>query len=474
LDARLLAVSRAGEMAVALESADDASVSTLARVPFEGGTPRPVLEHVPWADWDPAGTELAIVHTVEGKDRLEYPIGKVLYETVGMIQGVRISPKGDLVAFGDCPARYTASCAIAVVDRAGSKRALTHTWWYAEAPAWAAAGDELWFTGGEARTRALYAVSLSGRERLITNVPGRFTLHDIAADGRALLEAYDYPHRMMVRPRGQEAEQDLTWFDYPIVEDISDDGQTVLFAEAGMAATSLGADDVTYLRRADGSPAIELGPGLGSGLSPDGKWVVSIRKVDQHEAQIALLPTGTGEPVLLARDQVTPSLAGWFPDGKRIIVQGAEAGGVPRLYVRDVAGGRSQPLTPEGVIISSFVISPQGTEVVAGSADRPIMSYPVGGGEPVPVLELADTDNPIRFSKDGHWLYFAKATNRPVLQIDRLDWQTREIEPWLEIRPPDPAGFRFFGNIALTPDGMAYAYDYLQNFSHLYVAEGLR
>ena len=35
------------------------------------------------ADWSPDGKELAVVHVVNGRYRLEYPIGKVLFETEG-------------------------------------------------------------------------------------------------------------------------------------------------------------------------------------------------------------------------------------------------------------------------------------------------------------------------------------------------------------------------------------------------------
>ena len=43
-----------------------------ARAPLAGGSPREVLEDVPWADWDAKG-ELAVVHHAEGRDRIEYP-----------------------------------------------------------------------------------------------------------------------------------------------------------------------------------------------------------------------------------------------------------------------------------------------------------------------------------------------------------------------------------------------------------------
>src|ERR1700732_4143969 len=84
--AELLGVSSTGEMALSLGShpvGTWVNVGTLARAPLAGGAPRPVLEDVEAADWSPDGTNLAVVHNVSGRERLEYPIGKVLYENSG-------------------------------------------------------------------------------------------------------------------------------------------------------------------------------------------------------------------------------------------------------------------------------------------------------------------------------------------------------------------------------------------------------
>ena len=53
------------------------------------------------ADWSPDGQTMAVVSFAGGRYRLEYPIGKVLYEPPGWITYARISPKGDRIAFLD-------------------------------------------------------------------------------------------------------------------------------------------------------------------------------------------------------------------------------------------------------------------------------------------------------------------------------------------------------------------------------------
>ena len=98
---------------------------TLARMPLDGGAPRPILEDVYEADITRDGKDFAVARLERGKERLEYPIGKVLYETPGWINDVRISPDGKHVAFIDHPLVTDDRGAIAVVNREGDLKHLT-------------------------------------------------------------------------------------------------------------------------------------------------------------------------------------------------------------------------------------------------------------------------------------------------------------------------------------------------------------
>jgi Tol biopolymer transport system component len=164
--AEILAVSSAGELAVLLNSRQIKSMThtgTLARVPLVGGAPREVLENVQWADWSPDGTNLAVVREVDGRNRLEYPIGKVLYETGGWISNPRISPKGDQIAFMDHPLQGDTIGAVAVVDLAGHERTIS-----SEQPggamglAWSPKGDEIWFTATKVGKYEIVCTQLCG------------------------------------------------------------------------------------------------------------------------------------------------------------------------------------------------------------------------------------------------------------------------------------------------------------------------
>ncbi len=128
----LLSVSSRGELAVLTGAhylAHNLFQGTLARMPLEGGAPRDVLENVREADWSPDGADLAVIREVNGKDRLEFPVGKVLFETGGYLSDPRFSPKGDRIAFFEHPWRYDDRGQVAVVDLAGKKTVLTGGYW---------------------------------------------------------------------------------------------------------------------------------------------------------------------------------------------------------------------------------------------------------------------------------------------------------------------------------------------------------
>ena len=146
-----------------------------------GGSPRQIAEKVEWADWAPHGKTLAIVRDMGGKRRLEFPLAHVLYQTAGWIGHPRISPKGYTIAFLDHPTQADDQGVVSLVDLAGRKRVLSTGWESEEGLAWSPAGTEVWFSATEAGLeRRIYAVNLSGRQRLAYRALGGVTLQDIA------------------------------------------------------------------------------------------------------------------------------------------------------------------------------------------------------------------------------------------------------------------------------------------------------
>src|SRR5204862_6373722 len=79
--AKILSISPSGELALLLGSASGGT-GTLARAPLFGGAPREILENVSGADWSPDGSSMLIARSASGQNKLEFPSGTTLYESV--------------------------------------------------------------------------------------------------------------------------------------------------------------------------------------------------------------------------------------------------------------------------------------------------------------------------------------------------------------------------------------------------------
>jgi len=479
-NAQLLAVSPSGEMALSLDSHVSGTwvtSGTLARAPLAGGAPRKVLEDVQWADWSPDGNDLAVVRDAGGRNRLEYPIGKVLYEASGSwISHPRLSPKGDMIAFLDHPVQGDDSGSVMVVDLSGNRKKLSHDWYSAQGLAWSPDGKEIWFTArAMGADRYLSAVSLSGNERLVTRIPGTLILFDIWKDGRVLL-ARASRRREAMGSAGGAKERDLSWLDYSWPADLSADGKTLLFDEEGVGGgVQYGKGQeltyAVYMRNVDGSAAIRLGEGAAAALSPDQQWVIA--QTPGFPAQFRLLPTGAGEPKALTSDAINHDTARWLPDGKHLVFAGSEPGHGVRLYVQDIDGGKPLPIAPEGVNGTNFAVSPDGRFVAGIGPDEKGYLYSVHGGDPTAISGLEPAEQPIGWTADSTSLYIYRLGEVPA-KVYRLNPATGQRTPWKDLMPADPAGVATIGPILITPDGKTYVYGFHRTLADLYLVEGLK
>ena len=470
----VLAVSPSGEMAISLGASPVGPFTTsgtLARSSLSGGGPREVLESVQAADWAPDGASLAVLRVVDGRNRLEFPIGRTIYETAaGYLSHMRVSPRGDLVAFLEHPMRGDDAGAVAVVDREGHKRVLSSGWITARGLAWSPNGGEIWFTAGSAGgSRALHAVSLSGHRRLVTRVPGALTLHDISREGRVLLAEEHSRQGIVGLSPGETQERDLSWHDWSRPVDLTPDGTKLLFDETGEGG---GASYAVYVRKTDDSPAVRLGEGHALALSPDGKWALSTPQT--QPAELVLLPTGAGEPRRLPTGTFANILrAAWLPGGERLVLAANEQGHAARLYVQPVSGGAARPITPEGVG-PDWAVAPDGAAVVATGPDRRLLVYSVEAGEPEPVRGALAGDLPIRFSPDGRALYVLVRGDGPASAIDRIDLSTGLRSAWKEVGPPGSVGALDIPRVFLSADGQSYVYTYVRLLEELFLVDGLK
>jgi eukaryotic-like serine/threonine-protein kinase len=477
---QLMSISPSSEMAVLLNSKAIGawvSMGTLARAPLSGGAPREMLEQVQWADWSPDGTNLAVVRDMGGRNRLELPIGKPLYQTGGWIGHPRVSPKGDYVAFADHPLQGDDSGSLAVVDLAGNKKMLSTQWFTIQGIAWSPDGKEIWFTASKSGTdRTLYATSLSGRQRIVARLPGALMLLDIAKDGRVLLVRATWRRELLGVFSDDPKQHELSWLDYTYPSDLSADGKTLLFDEEGGGGAlayskSGGLTYAVYIRKTDGSPAVLLGEGGAVALSPDGTWAIA--QTQESPSQFKLLPTRSGEPRDLTHDNVNHSWAHWFPDGKRILFSADEPGKGVRFYVYEVASGKSQVISQEGVNGTAFAISPDSQQIAAIGPDQRGYLYPVAGGEPRLIAGINQGEQPITWSADGASLYIYQPGELPA-RVYRLEVQTGKRTLWKELIPSDPAGVENIGPIYMTPDAKTCVFGYHRMLADLYLVEGLK
>ncbi len=472
--AEILSISSAGETLLSLGRHTVGPFmrsGTLARMSMAGGgAPRELLEDVRLADWAPDSANLAVVREAGGRDRLEFPIGKVLYETAGWVAEPRVSPRGDHIAFLDHPVRGDDGGNVAVVDFSGAKRTLTSHFASAQGLAWSPGGGEVWFTAAVAGSnRALYAVTLSGHLRVLARVTAPLTLQDVSRDGRILLVQDNTRIGALVRLAGEDKERDLSWLDWSVLSDFSADQGRLLLNESGEGG---GAGYSVYLRKTDGSPAVRLGEGVAGKLSPDGRWALSVFS-GAPEPQLVLLPTGAGEPKKLPRAGLTLQPPSWLPNGNRVLFTANEAGRGTRIYIQDVAGGKPRALSPEGYRAFPKGISPDGKFVAARGPDQKIYLYPIEGGEPVAVPALTGLDIPIQWSPDGRLLYFFRRGEVPA-KVYRLEIASGKKELWKELVPADSAGVIDVPTVWPSPDGGSYAYSYARILSELFLVEGVK
>ncbi len=474
-DAELLAISKNGELAIRLKTVifpGYARSGTLARVPLSGGTPREVLDNVQDADWAPDGDSMAVIRYVPENShwRLEYPIGKVLVDSITWISHPKISPDGKRVAFADhenTSGDDEGSVAVIAADGTGKEKKLSSGWESLQGILWSPAGDEVWFdstnTGSGDNPRA---VSLSGKLRSITNIPGGMWLEDLR-NGTALTVTHQQRIGIRALAHGAKEERELGWFGWSILSDISRDGRKILFTEAGDGG---GPNYTVFLRDTDGSPPVRIGEGDAVAISPDGKWAIT---KPPKGGPLNMVPTGAGETRQITHDAVTYDAVSWLPDGKKLLASGIEAGHGARDYLIDPASGDAKPVTPEGV--AGVHVSPDGKSVAVLGADGKwgVWSLEQSSLRPIPGLDAVY--GVVGWSPDGGSLYVASAREGETLaKVYKTNIGTGKMDLWKSFGEEKLAGSRGIGALRLSTDATAYAYVYVVTLSQAYVATGLK
>ena len=369
----------------------------------------------------------------------------------------------------DHPALWDDRGSVSLVDLNGHVTVLSHEWASEAGLAWNPDGKEVWFTASaKGLNRDLLAVNMSGRIRRILDLPEGMTLEDIAPDGRVLASLDAERLAMATAARGGKP-VDLSWHDWSVAKDISRDGQSVLFEDSSEAA---GAHYSLAIRKIDGTPPVQLGEGSAGGLSPDGKWAISI--IPGGPGEVKLIPLGAGQPRTIAipgLEHIQNGNAHFLADGKRITVNANEPGHSVRSYLVDLEGGKPVPITPQGT--TGGLVSSDGQYILRAGDAGVVAVYPIAGGSrrTIPNLEIGFF--PLQWSDDDLSVYGYQTGQVPA-KVYKVNVATGNKTLVQELQPETRVGVVTIAPVVVTRDGSRAAYSYNQVFSVLYVISGLQ
>jgi eukaryotic-like serine/threonine-protein kinase len=285
----------------------------------------------------------------------------------------------------------------------------------------------------------------------------------VASDGCWLAVREDLSSGVRARLAGDGSERDLSWLGSTGAQDLSADGAWLLMVDVGQRG---GRNYGVVLRRTDGSQTLRLGEGLPQKLSPDGAWAAAIVA---EPTRLVLYPTGPGEAVQVGIGSLTSLVsAEWFPDGRRLLVCGAEATRPPRCFVVDRAGSPPAPVTPEGVVAT---LAPDGKTMLHAMADGGFLLSTLDGAAPRPVRGLGPGDRQIAWSRDGRAIYVQQGFQAPAT-VERIELATGRRSSVGRLAPEGVGAITALYVMDWADDGRSYAYYFTSLPSTLFEVRG--
>ncbi len=222
-NAEIASISRTGEMLILMPG----EKRILSQVPLTGGSPRELAEQIYGADWSPDGSTMAISRSANGRSYLEFPPGKVVYESTKEIGPIRVSAAGNSVAFVEHDAGASNGIVVVFDEQRQEDYTIERI-----VPGWNLLGTDRTKKSGSQRSQTTQVADMNcmlsicrAATRLIQRFPGGTALLDVASDGRALIVFTDQRTILMFHAQDQE-ERELSWLDNTQVVDFSQDGKT--------------------------------------------------------------------------------------------------------------------------------------------------------------------------------------------------------------------------------------------------------
>jgi len=221
-------------------------------------------------------------------------------------------------------------------------------------------GDEIWFSGSHASSDpALFAVSLSGRERLIFQIAGWIVLQDVARDGRVLLNNVNSRLGILFVPPDGPANRDLRGSTHPTLIPFP-------MTRGRFSSWNWPTERAATPRSTCARPMAHPQCAWATATAPRSRtmasqWCASGRS---PEARIWWYFHGSGRLAVLDFGNMHYESVEWFPDGRHLLFAANQPGRPIRSWTFDLESGGNQPtpITAEGT--RATAVSPNQHEVV--------------------------------------------------------------------------------------------------------------
>jgi len=454
--ARLASLSPSGQ--IALFSDPD-----MSRPP--PGAPQIISVDDAGADWGPGNT-LCLLRRSADSYTIEYPAGRALYTSTAAIGDIRVSRRGDYVAFLQHPIRNDDAGNVVVVNASGKARVLSSGWGSVDGLAWHPSGREVWFTAAQSGIdRNLMAVDLNGRTRQVAQIPGGMLLHDINAAGDVLIARSTARMNMLSGTFGARAPQDISWLDLSRAAAISSDGDRILFDESGQGG---GSDYGVYVYDTRKRVSKLLGAGRALDLSPDGQWVLTQNARDVTALSLISVDGLQARPV--AAGGLAHAWGKFLPGANRleILMAANYPGKRLQLYRQSLPDGKPV-LINTSAWLGAAIIDDAGRLAVGPSGKSSLAIVNLTNGS------TRSIDNPkhvwpVAFAQDGQILTSRREVNSLVLEL--LDVATGRLRPFQRVDSADPAGTAKLFPVFVAKDLRTFVYSRLQILSTLYTVSG--
>ncbi|WP_243453515.1 amidohydrolase family protein [Polymorphobacter multimanifer] len=392
------------------------------------------------------------------------------------------SPDGRMIAFAsDRTGPGEAAYNIWTLDLAsGALKQVTNTAGEDRMPSWSPDGRELAYASARGGKTALWATTLAtGAERSLRAVEGqRLEAPSWGPDGRLAYVASDAASsRLEIDGTVVSGKENVfpfrvSWagkgFHY-----VSDglirrrDGGTVKTVPF-QARLDVSIPRYARAKRDFDSTAPRKALGIVKpALSPDASQLAFVALGD-----VWLVPVAGGKPVNLTNDAALDADVAWSPDGKSLVYTSDKAGGLPQLYIRDVAAGTDRQLTRLDTQPLGAAWSPDGTRIAFIDVDG---MWGVAGVCFVDVATGKVTRLQASLGQPGSPSWSADGKHLAIALSYKYSASFREGTNQLLIIPTDPAQKPFWqipatnvsmdtrggGGPAWSPDGtkMAAIYD---------------